>query len=267
MKKLVITMLLAALLLTCLGGAALAVNYVHISKSCHVRTYPGTWNEDLGIVNAGSTLDYRGSTQYADGVQWYAVEFNYQDGWVCADYAYLTNKYTGPTTYGSGGSGGSYDGYANGSFTYGANVYINGGSVNVRSGAALEYSPIGTAHSGDVLFGTGKIRADSRDVDWYSVIFEGKSGWVSSNYASLKKGSGKSGGKSSSSTVVRVLDGKDTNVRSGPGRDYSKKGVLHGGEKATYLNKTSKDERGVKWYKISWGSGTGWVSSKYTYLD
>lgn len=58
-------------------------------------------------------------------------------------------------------------------------------------------------------------------------------------------------------------DGK-SNVRTGPGLSYKSIGVLHKGEDAKYLQKTSIDDRGVTWYKIRWNGRDAWVSSRYT---
>ena len=58
-------------------------------------------------------------------------------------------------------------------------------------------------------------------------------------------------------------DGK-SNVRTGPGLDYKSIGVLHKGEDAKYLGKTSIDDRGVVWYKVKWNGRDAWVSSRYT---
>ena len=68
------------------------------------------------------------------------------------------------------------------------------------------------------------------------------------------------GGKS------RYIEGDNgkSNVRTGPGLDYRKIGVLHVGEDAKYLGKTSTDDRGVVWYKIRYNGRDAWVSSRYT---
>ena len=59
-------------------------------------------------------------------------------------------------------------------------------------------------------------------------------------------------------------DSGKSNVRTGPGLHYKSIGVLHRGEEARYLGKTSTDERGVLWYKIEWNGRSAWVSSRYT---
>jgi len=59
-------------------------------------------------------------------------------------------------------------------------------------------------------------------------------------------------------------DSGKSHVRTGPGLEYKSIGILHRGEEAKYLNKTSTDDRGVVWYKIEWNGRSAWVSSMYT---
>ena len=58
------------------------------------------------------------------------------------------------------------------------------------------------------------------------------------------------------------ITGESVYVRKGPSKDYDARGTVHYGE-AYSATSTDKDSRGVKWYKISYKNGTGWVSSRY----
>lgn len=55
------------------------------------------------------------------------------------------------------------------------------------------------------------------------------------------------------------------NVRSGAGTGYSKTGTVSYGDSLTILSKTT-DSSGAKWYKISCGNLTGYVSAAYVQL-
>lgn len=55
------------------------------------------------------------------------------------------------------------------------------------------------------------------------------------------------------------------NVRSGAGTGYSKTGTVSYGDSLTILSKTT-DSSGAKWYKISYGNVTGYVSAAYVQL-
>ena len=55
------------------------------------------------------------------------------------------------------------------------------------------------------------------------------------------------------------------NVRSGAGTSYSKTGTVSYGDSLTILSETA-DSSGAKWYKISCGNVTGYVSAAYVQL-
>ena len=55
-------------------------------------------------------------------------------------------------------------------------------------------------------------------------------------------------------------------MRTGPGLSYSTITSYPTGSTLTYLGETSVDGRGVAWYKVSDGSHTGWMSSRYSKL-
>lgn len=55
------------------------------------------------------------------------------------------------------------------------------------------------------------------------------------------------------------------NVRSGSGTSYSKTGTVSYGDSLTILSETT-DSSGAKWYKISCGNVTGYVSAAYVQL-
>ena len=57
----------------------------------HVRSAPGDQYMSLGTVQPGYRLPYQGETHKdADGVPWYLVEYDGQNGWVSSKYADIT---------------------------------------------------------------------------------------------------------------------------------------------------------------------------------
>ena len=137
-------------------------------------------------------------------------------------------------------------------------VHITG-NCNVRSGPSLNRRILGTVSEGTTLKGSGTVRRDDRDVAWYEVTYRGEKGWVSSKYAYTT-------GKKSSTKQYVIGDTGKSNVHTGPGLSYKVIGVLRVDDSARFLDKTSVDNRGVVWYKISWKGEDAWVSSKYTRL-
>ena len=160
MKKLIATILLLTLCLTCLSATAFAATTVN------VRSGPGLGYRVLGVVYGGTTLPSLGGVSYdSRGVAWYSVSYKGMTGWVSSKYA-TSSDY-------------SYSGAS-----YGSAVRATG-DVNVRTGAGLGYGALGTLYKGHTASYLGSTRYDSRGVAWYKVSFHGSTGWVSSTYASL----------------------------------------------------------------------------------
>ena len=84
----------------------------------------------------------------------------------------------GTKPYGSGSSGSYYSGGS-------SKVYASGGDTNVRSGPGLDYKQLGTLKQGCTLDYLGTTTYDARGVAWYSVDYNGGTGWVSSKYTEL----------------------------------------------------------------------------------
>ncbi len=87
-----------------------------------------------------------------------------------------------------------------------------------------------------------------------NALISNRSGKVSSSSG----GSTSSGGSSTSSTSTAYVTCDVLNVRSGAGTGNSKIGSVTYGTKLTVLGESSG------WYKIQYGSGTGWVCASYT---
>ena len=71
------------------------------------------------------------------------------------------------------------------------------------------------------------------------------------------------GGKNGSGRRVKAVSG-DTYVRKHPDKDAAEFGVLYQYDSVPYLEEKRWDDRDVVWYKVSFHSHNGWVSSRYT---
>lgn len=132
------------------------------------------------------------------------------------------------------------------------------GNVNMRKGPGLEYASMRTIKEGTKLQYDWSDK-DDRGVVWYHITYKGRGGWVSSKYA--KKGDSSGSGASSASANKVKTTGK-VNLRTGPGLDYRSLRTIPKGKSLTY-DETKKDDRGVKWYHVSYKGKSGWISSKY----
>lgn len=133
------------------------------------------------------------------------------------------------------------------------------GDCNLRTGPGLGYSVRTSVPAGKKLTYLGSRKKDGRDVTWYKVKYNGKTGWVSSRLSSLSS----SGGSSSSGKVKTT---GSVYIRSSASRSGKILGSVKAGTKLTYRGKSSKDSRGVRWYAVKFNGQNGWVSSRYSYL-
>lgn len=134
------------------------------------------------------------------------------------------------------------------------------GNVNMRKGPGLGYSSIRSLSAGKKL-SFDKTSTDDRGVKWYRIEYKGRTGWISSKYATEKKPSG-GGSGSGSSSDGKVTTTADVNLRAGAGKGYDVLRTIPEGTSLSY-DKTAKDDRGVVWYRVTYKKRTGWISSKY----
>ena len=202
----------------------------------NVRSGAGTRYGRIGGLAEGASVTIVGQSG-----GWYQIKYGSGTGWVCGDYVKKT----------SGGSsgGGTSTGKVSGT---------GGAGLNVRSGAGTGYGRIGGLGEGASVTIVGQSNG------WYQIKYGSGTGWVSSQF--VKKGSGGSSGGSSSggsssggSTAgyVSGTGGAGVNVRSGAGTGYGRIGGLAEGASVTIVGQSNG------WYKIKYGSGTGWVSSQF----
>ncbi len=261
MKRKLGLILVVALLVLMVGPlAALASGYVRATGDLNVRSSPSLSGKELGTIYSGSTASYLGSSSVDDrGVRWYKVSFKGSSGWVSSRYCTL-NDVSRDTSY-----------------------IRATGDLNVRSSPSLDGKEIGGISSGNTASYLGQSSVDDRGVRWYKISYKGGSGWVSSRYCTLVDGDyygddlyGDGGyGYTTDEYVDRGYDTYyysdsgyiratgDLNVRNAPNLDGRELGTIYSGGTASYLGIGSTDSRGVRWYKISYNGGSGWVSSRY----
>ena len=209
----------------------------------NVRSGPGTSNSVIGSLKRGNSVAVKAKSN-----GWYKVSYGSGTGWVCGDYlsvgqsspakAPAQSKPSSPSS--SGGSAGRISG-------------TGGAGVNVRSGAGTRYGRIGGLAEG------ASVTIVGQSGGWYQIKYGSGTGWVCGDYVKKTSG-GSSGGSSSGGTStgkVSGTGGSGLNVRSGAGTGYGRIGGLAEGASVTIVGQSNG------WYKIKYGSGTGWVSSQF----
>ena len=208
----------------------------------NVRSGAGTRYGRIGGLAEGASVTIVGQSG-----GWYQIKYGSGTGWVCGDYVKKT-------------SGGSSGGSSSGGTSTGKVSGTGGAGVNVRSGAGTGYGRIGGLGEGASVTIVGQSNG------WYQIKYGSGTGWVSSQF--VKKGSGgssggsssggsSSGGSTSTAGYVSGTGGAGVNVRSGAGTGHSRIGGLAEGASVTIVGQSNG------WYKIKYGSGTGWVSSQF----
>ena len=218
----------AATAVVCTG--ALAAN-VTSTTNVNVRSGPGNSYSVLTVMKSGTTTSSLGTSG-----NWTKVTVNGKTGYVYNKY--LTSGSNAPSTPTTSTS---------------KTVYVTASALNVRSGAGTSYSVIGSLSKGKAASVVGTSG------NWYKIKYGSGYGYISASYTSAKAPS-----SSTSNTPPTTSSGKTyysttsgLNVRSGPGTSYASKGTLSYGQAVSVVDSSSY------WYKIKFGSGYGYVGSKY----
>ena len=205
------------------------------------RSGPGTNYNSKGVIALGTTVTVTDTSN----AQWYAVRLsNGSTGYIFAEYISFTGSNTpsataAPTQAPSNGS----------EQTARTTEY-----VNFRSGPGTNYSSKGV-----IALGTTVTVTDTSNSEWYAVrLSNGSTGYIFAQYLKLNSSSSAptqapSGSEQSAKTTEYV------NFRSGPGTNYSSKGVIASGTTVTVTD-TSNSE----WYAVRLANGsTGYIFAQY----
>ena len=210
------------------------------------RSGPGTNYSSKGVIASGTSITVTDTSN----AQWYAVRLsNGSTGYIFAEYISFTGNNTPSAT------------------TAPAQAPSNGSEqtaktteyVNFRSGPGTNYSSKGV-----IALGTTVTVTDTSNSEWYAVrLSNGSTGYIFAQYLKLNSSSSAtatpaptqapSGSEQSAKTTEYV------NFRSGPGTNYSSKGVIALGTTVTVTD-TSNSE----WYAVRLANGsTGYIFAQY----
>ncbi len=222
-------------LMVCVMAVAVsaAVTGVITGDVVNARKGPGTSYEVVEMLAKGKQVTILGEEN-----GWYHIQWNNSKGYVLKDYVAL-------------GSSGTQSASANATVT-------GGETINVRSGPGTSYSRVALVSEGK------RVAILFQSDDWYQVSFDGKTGYIFSDFLTPDgSGAAQSAPKSVDKSVgnASVTGGGTINVRSGPGTDYGRVALVGEGKRVTAL------ERCENWYHISFGGTTGYILDDYLSLD
>ena len=214
------------------------------------RSGPGTNYNSKGVIALGTTVTVTDTSN----AQWYAVRLsNGSTGYIFAEYISFTGSNTPPAT------AAPTQAPSNGSEQTAKTTEY----VNFRSGPGTNYSSKGV-----IALGTTVTVTDTSNSEWYAVrLSNGSTGYIFAQYLKLNSSSSAtatpaptqapSGSEQSAKTTEYV------NFRSGPGTNYSSKGVIASGTTVTVTDRSNS-----QWYAVRLANGsTGYIFAQYLKLN
>ena len=205
------------------------------------RSGPGTNCSSKGVIALGTTV----TVTDRSNSEWYAVRLaNGSTGYIFAQYLKLNSSSSTTATPAPSGSEQSAK----------TTEY-----VNFRSGPGTNCSSKGV-----IALGTTVTVTDRSNSEWYAVrLANGSTGYIFAQYLKLNSSSSAtatpaptqapSGSEQSAKTTEYV------NFRSGPGTNYSSKGVIASGTTVTVTDRSNS-----QWYAVRLANGsTGYIFAQY----
>ena len=256
MKRILCLTLMLALVLSAVLAptAALAASdySVRTTASVNLRKGPGLGYAKITSLKSGRTLTYAGVSQFdSRGMGWHKVYYNGSTAWISWAYSNLQ---------------------ANGKAISESRAVRATAALNVRTGAGTGNAKITTVANGTNMIYLGET-ATVGGSTWYKVTTSAGIGWVSGAYSRLVstpdvKPVSSSGSSSGSTTGTKVyVSGGSVWLRTGPGLGYKSVTTVHEGQNLNYRGSSSVDDRGVRWYNVTYNGQSVWISSRYAKLS
>lgn len=222
------------------------------SVGLNVRKGAGTSYAKIGCLSNGTSVSY-----YAESNGWLQIKYGGQTGYICKDYTSITSALTQDSSSNTNTNNSTTSGQTSSAGSAAGSVRITASALNVRSGVGVGNPIIGQLTKGQVV----KYYGESGG--WYKIDYDGKTGWISGDYATKVSNDSKPAEQQQPASSEQSENKKmyvncdSLNVRTGPGTGNSKIGSVSRNQELTVTGSQSG------WYKIKYGSGTGWVCGDY----
>ena len=233
-------LLLSALLLASAMPFAVSAEEVSAKTTEYVnfRTGPGTNYSSKGVIPSGTGITVTDTSNS----EWYAVRLSDgSTGYIYAEYISVS------------GSNTTEDGEVNAKTT---------ADVNFRSGPGTNYNSKAVIGSG-----TGIIVTDTGNSQWYAVrLTNGSTGYIYAEYIRITGNVGTPSAPAEPTPAPSNPEAEQSaktteyvNFRTGPGTNYSSKGVISLGTTVTVT-----DTSNSQWYAVRLSDGsTGYIFAQY----
>ncbi len=137
-----------------------------------VRSDAGTSYKKLGSLAKGKTVTIKGTKKTKKGAKWYKIKFKSKNGYVMAKYVKL--KAASKSTLGKIKA-----------YSPAKTGTVKAGPLNVRKNAGTGYKKVGSLKKKAAVTVTGERLAKNK-AKWYRIKAGSQSGYVLSNYITLK---------------------------------------------------------------------------------
>ena len=236
-------LLLSALLLASAMPFAVSAEEVSAKTTEYVnfRTGPGTNYSSKGVIPSGTGITVTDTSNS----EWYAVRLSDgSTGYIYAEYISVS------------GSNNAENGEVNAKTT---------ADVNFRSGPGTNYNSKAVIGSG-----TGIIVTDTGNSQWYAVrLTNGSTGYIYAEYIRITGNVGTPSAPAEPTPAPSNPEAEQSaktteyvNFRTGPGTNYSSKGVISLGTTVTVT-----DTSNSQWYAVRLSNGsTGYIFAQYLKL-
>ena len=201
------------------------------------RSGPGTNYSSKGVIALGTTVTVTDTSNS----EWYAVRLsNGSTGYIFAQYLKLNSSSSTTATPAPSGSEQSAK----------TTEY-----VNFRSGPGTNCSSKGV-----IALGTTVTVTDRSNSEWYAVrLANGSTGYIFAQYLKLNSSSSTTATPAPSGSEQSAKTTEYVNFRSGPGTNYSSKGVIASGTTVTVTDRSNS-----QWYAVRLANGsTGYIFAQY----
>ncbi|PGO23874.1 peptidase M24 [Bacillus cereus] len=222
-------------------------NYTVNVSSLRVRTGPSTSHPTVGSVKKGQVVQVVGEVQ-----DWFKINYAGQTAYLSKDYVTKGGSNENTT------QGNNQEQNNNVTVQTGGTYVVNATSLRVRTGPATYHSVIG-----GVLNGT-KLNVVGSEGSWFKVNYQGKTGYVSSEFVKFVKGGTTTPEQpkqpeqpDQGAIGDYYINASALNVRSGEGTNYRIIGALPQGQKVQVISENSG------WSKINYNGQTGYIGTRY----
>lgn len=214
---------------------------VTASTSLHLRQAASTSSASLGKLRNGTTAKILGVSN-----GWVKVNYGSKTGYLSGDYVtVVASDSTGSSSSGSSGT------------TASSNIQVtSSGRLNMRKGPGTSYAVVTKLNRGTV------VKLLSTEGSWYQVSYGSYTGYISAEYGKATTSEVSSGGTTNTGSYdgIQVTSSGNLNMRKNASTSTSILTKLRSGAVAKLLGTEGN------WYKVSYGSYTGYVSASYCKL-